>query len=84
MHNTFDPAPLEGSWVFNAGESMTTTIDIVDATVENAIYGKVGRMISNAGGMPWQNVILIMTDNTIDVTTTKAIRADVYYVGETQ
>ncbi|MFI1744725.1 T9SS type A sorting domain-containing protein [Thalassobellus sediminis] len=79
---TFDPAPLEGSWAFNAGEPMTTT-DVVDAPIENATYGKVGRMISNAAGMPWQNAILIMTDNTINVTTTKTITADVYYIGAT-
>jgi hypothetical protein len=72
---TFDPAPLEGSWFPN--ESMTTA-DVVDATVDFATYGKVGRMITNAGGAPWQNAQLIMTDNKIDMTASTVITADVY------
>jgi hypothetical protein len=75
---TFDP--VAGSWVSNAGEPMTT-VDVIDATVDFATYGKVGRMITKADGKPWQNAILTKTDFKIDISTTKTITADVYYVG---
>jgi hypothetical protein len=75
---TFDP--VAGSWVSNAGEPMTT-VDVIDATVDFATYGKVGRMITKADGQPWQNAILTKTDFKIDISTTKTITADVYYVG---
>jgi len=77
---TFDPAPAEGVWISNPGEPMTT-VDVIDATVDFATYGKVGRMISDAAGLPWQNAVLTMTAFSIDVTTTKTITANVYYNG---
>jgi hypothetical protein len=77
---SFDPAPAVGVWVSNAGEPMTT-VDVIDATVDFATYGKVGRMISDATGFPWQNAVLTMTANSIDITTTKTITANVYYSG---
>jgi len=77
---TFDPAPAAGVWISNPDELMTT-VDVVDATVDFATYGKVGRMISDATGLPWQNAILTMTAFSIDVTTTKTITANVYYSG---
>ncbi|GAB1308080.1 hypothetical protein KH5_07630 [Urechidicola sp. KH5] len=77
---TFDPVPAAGVWESNSGEPMTT-VDVVDATVDFGTYGKVGRMISDASGLPWQNAILTMTDFSIDVTTTKTITANVYYNG---
>ncbi|CAL6318895.1 unnamed protein product [Bathycoccus prasinos] len=69
---TFDPAPAEGVWISNTAEPMTT-VDVIDASEDFAIYGKVGRMISDAAGLPWQNAVLTMTDFSIDVTTTKTI-----------
>jgi hypothetical protein len=81
ISETFDPVPAEGVWISNPGEPMTT-VDVIDATVDFATYGKVGRMISNAAGLPWQNAVLTMTDFSIDVTTTKTITANVYFVGD--
>ncbi|PQB06502.1 hypothetical protein BST83_04470 [Polaribacter filamentus] len=75
---TFDS--VAGVWISNAGEPMTT-VDVIDATVDFATYGKVGRMITKADGQPWQNAILTKTDFKIDISTTKTITADVYYVG---
>jgi hypothetical protein len=80
ISETFDPAPAEGVWISNTGEPMTT-VDVIDATVDVATYGKVGRMITKADGKPWQNAILTKTDFKIDISTTKTITADVYYVG---
>ena len=77
---TFDPAPAVGVWISNPGEPMTT-VEVVDATVDFATYGKVGRMVTDATSVPWQNAILTMTAFKIDITTTKTITADVYYVG---
>jgi len=77
---TFDPAPAAGVWISNPDEPMTT-VDVVDATVDFATYGKVGRMVTDATGLPWQNAVLTMIDFKIDITTTKTITADVYYIG---
>ncbi|GAA3656280.1 T9SS type A sorting domain-containing protein [Flavivirga jejuensis] len=76
----------------NFESDVTTGVNWIDAGVDVAIEddatptapanGKVGRLLTKAGGQPWQEAHLTMTTSAIDLTTAtggaKTVSVDVY------
>ena len=67
--------PADANWYSDSGLTSTTVEDLASDTPDHMNAGKI---LSSSTGDKWQNAQLLMTDNYMDLTTTKTITLDVY------
>tara|TARA_B110000046_G_scaffold43948_1_gene48937 strand:+ start:1687 stop:2826 length:1140 start_codon:yes stop_codon:yes gene_type:complete len=67
--------PADANWYSDSGLTSTTVEDLASDSPDHMNAGKI---VSSSTGAKWQNAQLLMTDNYMDLTTTKTITLDVY------
>jgi len=67
--------PADANWYSDSGLTSTTVEDLASDSPDHMNAGKI---VSSSTGAKWQNAQLLMTDNYMDLTTTKTITLEVY------